>query len=159
MRCFTHFLPYVRCIVQVYLLVQNDQLCIYIGPYLPIKGAKVLPYYTLKCGCSSLANTVLSFLLLIWTIWNPIEGTGRAPLACPISSEGVTCIYIIHWLLYQIRLHVGAKWSVNNWILIKKTISATAIYNRIERGNHDFILKFISDNYLYKTSSLFFTLY
>ena len=43
--------------------------------------------YTLKSGRSSIANTMLSFLLLIWNIWSPRRHTMSG--AHPICSEGV----------------------------------------------------------------------
>ena len=53
-------------------LPSPDLLCILDSPYWPTRGCQGGCHgYTLKSGHSSIANTILSFLLFILTIWGP----------------------------------------------------------------------------------------
>ena len=67
-RFFTHFLTHIRIVVQVDFLIPNDQLCLRYGSYLPSRGAPG-GCHVLKSGRSTIINTILSFRLLILTIW------------------------------------------------------------------------------------------
>ena len=87
-RFFTHFLTYVRFVVQVYFIVPNGQLCIIYGQYLPHQGAPGGCHsYTLKSQCSSITNSKRSFLLLMQTIAGPQKAQDERVLSSTHGSS------------------------------------------------------------------------